>query len=151
MPQASLRYQETGPLHRDFHRTTNGTIAYLRKKYGLKFLDTVFRQVAHDVYRAIHDDLKSGNPESLVLHWRHFFRREKGRFSIQRKGTDIVLTVRECPAIAYLRSRGIDVDPAFCRQTIAVNNAWSEDSPFTITTEVLGEGRCVQTIRRRSP
>ena len=25
MKPSGLRYRETGPLHRDFHRTTNGT------------------------------------------------------------------------------------------------------------------------------
>ena len=149
MNPSPLRYHESGPLHRDFHRTTNGTIAYLRKRYGVRFLDAVFRKVAHEVYRAIHEDLKRGDPEHLVAHWRHFMRREKGRFAIRRRGDTIQMTVRQCPAIAYLRSRGIAVDPAFCRQTRAVNEALAEDTPFTITTEVLGEGRCVQTLRRR--
>lgn len=149
MNPSGLRYRETGPLHRDFHRTTNGTIAYLRKRYGVHWLDEVFRKVAHDVYRSIHEDLKRGDPEQLVAHWRHFMRREKGRFAIRRRGDTIQMTVRQCPAIAYLRARGLAVDPAFCRQTIAVNRALSEETPFTITTEVLGDGRCVQTIRRR--
>ena len=29
-----MSYKETGHVHMDFHRTTNGTIAYLRKTYG---------------------------------------------------------------------------------------------------------------------
>jgi hypothetical protein len=149
MRKPNLRYHETGPLHRDFHRTTNGTIAYLRKTHGLRMLDAILRHVAQDVYRSIHEDLKRGDPEQLVKHWRHFFRREKGRITIRRKGTEIRMTVQECPAIAYLRLRGIAIDPAFCRQTVTVNNALAEGTPFTITTEVLGEGRCVQTIRRR--
>jgi len=149
MSSSPLRYHETGPLHRDFHRTTNATIAYLRKRYGAGLLDAIFRKTAHEVYRAIHEDLKRGDPEHLVAHWRHFMRREKGRFAIRRRGDAIQMTVRECPAIAYLRGRGIAVDPAFCRQTRVVNDALSEGTPFTITTEVLGGGRCVQTIRRR--
>lgn len=151
MVKTNMRYRETEPLHRDFHRTTNATITYLRKKHGLRMLDDVFRSMAHDVYRSIHDDLKRGNPEQLLSHWRHFFRREKGRFRIRRRGTEIQMTVHQCPAFAYLRARGIGIDPAFCRQTIVVNEALSEGTPFEITTEVLGEGRCVQTIKRRAP
>ena len=148
-PVPGLRYHESGPLHRDFHRTTNGTIAYLRKTYGIRMLDAIFRRFAHDVYRSLHDNLKRGDPEPLVRHWRHFMRREKGRFAIRRAHGAITMTVQVCPAIAYLQSRGLDIDPAFCRQTIAVNEALAEGSPFEITTDVLGEGRCVQTIRRR--
>lgn len=151
MPQTKMRYHETGPLHRDFHRTTNATIAYLRRRHGLRALDEIFRNVAHDAYRSIHEDLKHGDPEQLVCHWRHFFRREKGRFRIRRKGGEIRMNVEQCPAVAYLRGRGLDIDPAFCRQTIVINNALAEDTPFEISTEVLGEGRCVQTIRRRKP
>ena len=58
-----MRYKETGELHMDFHRTTNGTIAYLREQYGQDFLDEVFRRTAHDVYRAIHQDLRRGDPD----------------------------------------------------------------------------------------
>ena len=73
-----MRYRETGEVHLDFHRTTNGTIAYLRKTHGESFLDDVFRRMAHDVYRSIHEDLQRGDPEQLVEHWRYFFDREGG-------------------------------------------------------------------------
>ncbi len=129
----------------------NGTIAYLRKKHGLRMLDQVLRRTAREVYRSIHHDLKCGNPEQLVEHWAHFFRREGGVFSIRRNGGDIRMTVRQCPAVAYLRKQGIEIDPAFCRQTVVVNKALAAGTPFDITTEVLGGGRCVQTIRRRHP
>ena len=46
-----VRYRETGEVHIDFHRSTNGTIAYLRTNYGRAFLDETFRRMAHDVYR----------------------------------------------------------------------------------------------------
>ena len=146
-----MRYRETGELHMDFHRTTNGTISYLRRKHGLKFLDEVFRRTAQDVYRAIWEDLKRGDSRHLVRHWRYFFDREKGKYTLRRSRDEVRMTVEECPAIAYLRRRGIQVDPAFCRQTVAMNRAWAEGTPFEITTEVLGEGRCVQTIRRVRP
>ncbi len=59
-----MRYKETGQVHMDFHRTTNGTIAYLRKTYGEEFLDAVFRRTARDVYRSIRQDLLRGDPSS---------------------------------------------------------------------------------------
>ena len=147
----TLRYKETGRVHLDFHRTTNGTIAYLRRKYGVAFLDEVFRKTARDVYRSIRRDLKRGDPRQLVEHWTYFFDREKGRYRLERKRGMIRMTVRRCPAIAYLRKRGIRIDPAFCRQTVIINRSLAEGTPFEIETEVLGGGRCVQTIRRRRP
>lgn len=147
----SLRYQETGAVHLDFHRTTNGTIAYLRKHYGLRFLDGVFERTARDVYRSIRRDLKRGDPKQLLKHWTYFFDREKGRYKIDRKGDTVRMTVRRCPAIAYLKKRGIKIDPAFCRQTVVINRALAKGTPFDIVTDVLGDGRCVQTLGRRRP
>ena len=143
-----MRYKETGEVHMDFHRTTNESIAYLRKTYGEQFLDELFRRMAHDVYRSIHADLKRGDPEQLIAHWSYFFDREKGEYLIERNDDEIRMTVNRCPAIAYLQGRHIKTDPAFCRQTVVVNAALAEGTPFEITTEVLGGGRCVQTIRR---
>lgn len=146
-----MRYQDTGQVHLDFHRTTNGTIAYLRKTYGQDFLDEVFRRTARDVYRSIREDLRRGDPEQLVEHWTYHFDREGGDYAIERTGDEIRMTVRRCPAVAYLRERGIEVDAAFCRQTLVVNEALAEGSPFRITTEVVGDGQCVQTLRRVEP
>jgi predicted ArsR family transcriptional regulator len=144
-----MRYRDSGPLHLDFHRTTNGTIAYLRKQHGEEFLKETFRRTARDVYRAIREDLARGNAEPLVEHWSYYFDREGGEYTIERSDETIVLRVAKCPAIAYLQSRGIEIDPAFCLQTVVVNEALAEESPFEIITEVLGKGRCVQTIRRK--
>ena len=146
-----MRYRDTGEVHLDFHRTTNGTIAYLRENYGQQFLDEVFRRTARDVYRSIREDLLRGDPRQLVEHWSYYFDREGGVYHIERRDDEICMTVRRCPAIAYLKSRGIEIDPAFCRQTIVINEALAEGSRFEITTDVLGEGRCVQTIRRGRP
>lgn len=145
----TMRYRETGNVHLDFHRTLNGTIGYLRGKYGQEFVDEVFRRTARDVYRSIREDLERGDPEQLVEHWDYFFGREGGRYEIEREGGEIRMTVHSCPAVAYLKARGLEVDPAFCRGTKVLNDALAENSPFAVTTEVTGEGRCVQTIRRR--
>ena len=145
-----MRYAGTGEVHIDFHRTTNGTIAYLREKYGQDFLDDTFRRTARDVYRSIREDLLRGDAEQLVEHWTYYFEREGGEYAIEREGDDVRMTVSRCPAVAHLQKSGIEIDPAFCRQTIVINEALAEGSPFQVDTEVLGDGRCVQTIRRRS-
>lgn len=146
-----MRYRETGPVHLDFHRITNATIAYLRETSGQAFLDEVFRQTARRVYRAIREDLQRGDPEHLVEHWTYFLDREGGDYRLARTGDEIRLTVHRCPAVAWLQERGIAVDPAFCRQTQVINATLAEGSPFAVTTEVLGDGRCVQTLRRTAP
>jgi len=143
-----MRYKETGQVHMDFHRTTNATIRYLRENYGVEFLDEVFRRTAHDVYRSIHEDLKAGDPEQLIEHWSYYLDREGGEYSIERDGDLITMTVTKCPAYAYLKEKGLEADEAFRRQTTVINAALAEDTPFEITTQDLGDGQYVQTIRR---
>ena len=143
-----MRYKETGEVHMDFHKVANATIRYLRTHYGDAFLDEVLRRTAHDVYRSIHDDLKRGDPDQLVAHWTYFFDREGGDYSLEREGDEIRLTVKQCPAIGHLKKKGVEMDPSFCRQTVVLNEALSEGTPFEIRTQVQGDGRCIQTVRR---
>lgn len=145
-----MRYRDTGQVHMDFHRTTNGTIAYLRQTHGQDLLDETFRRTARDVYRSIREDLERGDPLQLLEHWVHYFDRERGEYTLHRNREETRLEVHRCPAIAYLESRGIPVDPAFCRQTSVINETLAEKSPFTIETQVLGHGRCIQTLRRKT-
>lgn len=144
-----MRYRETGNVHLDFHRTTNGTITYLRQRYGIELLDEILRRTAREVYRAIRTDLLAGNPEHLLEHWTYFLTREGGEFSVARTATEIRVTVHRCPAAGYLQDRGIPLDPAFRRQTMVLNEALGEGTPFEVTTEVIDELRYIQTIRKR--
>lgn len=144
-----MRYRETGNVHLDFHRTMNGTITYLRQRYGVELLDEILRRTAREVYRAIRADLLAGNPEHLLEHWTYFLTREGGEFTVERTATEIRVTVHRCPAAGYLQDRGIPPDPAFRRQTTVLNEALGEGTPFEVTTEVIDELRYIQTIRKR--
>ncbi len=144
-----MRYLDTGQVHMDFHRTTNGSIAYLRRRYGLAMVDAVLRRTAHEVYRAIRDDLMAGNPESLVEHWTYYLEREGGDFTVERDADAIRVVVQRCPAASYLKDRGVPLDEAFRRQTTVLNEALGEGTPFEIITEVLDDTRYVETVRRR--
>ena len=143
-----MRYRETGNLHLEFHRSLNNTLMYLRTRYGQEFVDGLFHKMAKDVYRSIREDLLKGDPTQLVEHWSYFFNREGAKITIDRDGDTIRMAVDRCPAVQTVMEHE-RVDPALCRGTKILNDALAEDSPFLIDTEVLGNGRCIQTIRRR--
>ncbi len=127
----------------------NGTITYLRQRYGVELLDEILRRTAREVYRALRADLLAGNPEHLLEHWTYFLTREGGEFTVERTATEIRLTVHRCPAAGYLQDRGIPLDPSFRRQTTVLNEALGAGTPFEVTTEVIDELRYIQTIRKR--
>lgn len=142
-----MRYQENGELHLDFHGTTATTIDYVAKHFGNDALRQLMERMAKQVYRSIYEHLQAGDTGELVEHWQYFFNREKSVFQITRHDNGIVeLLVEECPAVRQLKKIGMKVSPDFCLQTKMINEAWSDGTPFTITTEKTGEASCRQTI-----
>lgn len=144
-----MRYREIGELHLDFYGATSTTISYIAKNYGEKALHEIFFAVGQKVYKSIHEKLKQGDASELVEHWQYFFTREKGVFKIKETPDAIVLEVAECPAVRQLLKLGLIPSPLFCTQTIMVNEALCENTPFGSKTEVTGCGKCRQTITKR--
>ncbi len=146
-----MRYRDTGQVHMDFHRTINGTIAWLRKHYGIGMVDEVLRRTARDVYRSIREDLMAGDTGHLVAHWTYYLEREGGEFTVERDHDTTRVVVHRCPAVGYLARKGIPPDEAFRRQTAVLNDALCEGTPFVIETELLDGQSYRQTVRRRTP
>jgi len=144
-----LRYQETGNIHLDFHGAVNTTIDFVVERFGLEVLDEIFERVGKDVYADIRAHLMAGNAEELVRHWRYFFERERADFGIEANDEEIVLIVHRCPAYQHAKKIAPKVSAHFCDQTIKVNQAMAEGTPFAIDTEITGEGSCRQVIRKR--
>jgi predicted ArsR family transcriptional regulator len=145
-----LRYRETGGLHKDFHGSMNAAVEYVGRRYGREGLREVFRNTAQKVYRSIYEKLKAGDWSELIEHWRYFMDREGADYSLEVTGDAVVMTVRRCPAVARLKELGMTPSEFFCDQTVLLNEAWCENTPFEAVTEITGDGSCVQTIRRSS-
>jgi len=58
--------------------------------------------------------------------------------------------VRRCPAVEHLRKLRMQPSEFFCDQTVLLNEAWCEGTPFEAVTEITGAGSCMQKIRIRS-
>lgn len=144
-----MRYRDTGEVHKDFHLAMNTSIGYILKTYGVDLLRGVFRRTAQNVYREIYENLRNGNSRPLCEHIEYYFSREGGEFDRSDTDGETVFTIRRCPAVDHLVRRGYPWTEEFCLQTKLLNEGWAEGTPFDITTVVTGEGRCVQTIRRR--
>ena len=144
-----LRYQENNELHRDFHGTTDTTLNYIAEHFGVEALKEILRKTGRDVYKSIRDKLARGDASELVEHLNWFFFREQGKYRLTVDGDTISFEVLECPAIRHLRKLGLTPSPYVCLQTSEVNAGMCEGTPWESKVEVLGEGRCVQTFRRK--
>lgn len=147
--EKSLRYQEDGNVHLDFHGAVNTTIDFIVERYGIEVLHEIFAKVGKDVYRDLRQHMLDGDPNEMVRHWRHFFDRENADYDIAVGEDEIVLTVRRCTAYHHVAKIAPAVSPYFCDQTSKVNEAIAEGSAYRIDTEITGPGACRQVIRRR--
>ena len=145
-----LRYQENNELHRDFHGTTNTTLNYIAEHFGEEALKEILRKTGHDVYKSIREKLARGDASELVEHLNWFFFREQGKYRLTVDGDIIIFEVMECPASRHLRKLGLTPSPYVCLQTSEVNAGMCEGTPWESEVKVLGEGRCVQTFRRKA-
>ena len=145
-----LRYQENNELHRDFHGTTSTTLNYIAEHFGVEALKTILRRTGRDVYKSIREKLARGDASELVEHLNWFFFREQGKYRLTVEGDTITFEVMECPAIRHLRKLGLTPSPYVCLQTSEVNAGMCEKTPWKSEVKVLGEGRCVQTFRRKA-
>ena len=145
----SLRYNDQGNVHMDFHGATNTTIDFIIKKYGIEAMNDIFKKVGNDVYADIKEHIKVGNINMLAEHWKHFFDREGADYSISVKEDEIILNVNKCTAYEHVKKLVGKVSPNFCDQTIKTNEAIAEGTSYEIKTEFLGEASCKQIIRRR--
>jgi len=149
-PEAPMRYQEDGNVHLDFHGAVNTTIAFIVARYGIDALHQIFRHVGTDVYQDLRAHLLAGDSHEIARHWQHFFAREGADFDIAVTDEEIVLTVRRCTAWHHVNKIHGAVSAQFCDQTVVVNNAMAEGTPFSIETSITGPGACRQVIRRRA-
>ena len=68
----TLRYNDQGNVHMDFHGATNTTIDFIIKKYGIETMNDIFKKVGNDVYADIKEHINAGNINMLAEHWQHF-------------------------------------------------------------------------------
>jgi hypothetical protein len=135
-----MRYRDTGNVHKDFHLATNTSIQFVLRTYGMEFLRELFRRTAQEVYRDIYDSLKRGEWKPLLEHWTYYYEREQGKYEVTPADGGFIFLVQECPAVRHLRERSIPVTSDFALQETLMNDGWSAETPFQISTEILGEG-----------
>ena len=129
-----LRYQENNELHRDFHGTTNMTMDYIAENYGVEALKEILRKTGRDVYKSIHDKLAAGDSSELLEHLNWFYHREGAKYSLTHK---------------HLKKLGLPISKYSCLQTSEVNAGMCEGTPWESGVEIVGEGHCIQTFRRK--
>lgn len=142
-----LRYRFGGGLHRDFHASILDGYNYVRDTYGEAAVREVMGSFARGVHRSMHGKLARGDTSELAEFWRYYLGREGGDFSVEEDDAGVTLTVRRCPALAYLEKRQVAGGEGLCAATRLFNEELAKGTPFTAETRCDG-GTCRQAFRR---
>ncbi|MBR4259812.1 MAG: twin-arginine translocation signal domain-containing protein [Kiritimatiellae bacterium] len=150
LADSKMRYVCKGEVHKDFHASFLDGVNYLIDEYGEAAARAVLEKTGTEVYRQMHRKLVVGDASELLEWWRYYLGREDGRFDLAESsdGTS-TLTVRDCPALRHLNTRGIPGGKRMCWATRILNDAFCKGSPFEIVLEETGDFSCRQVLRKR--
>ena len=104
-------------IHKDFHGAFSTSLEYLRNNFGQQVMEDYLGRIAKNVYRPLIKKLKRKGLKALEEHWREIFDLEKGKYSISYKDNQLILEVKECPAVFHILKRGYQLSPSFCEST----------------------------------
>ena len=147
-----MRYTDTGEVHKDFHLATNATIDFVLSEYGIDFLRELFSRTAKNVYKEIYENLQKGNYQPMLEHLKYYYTREAGVFSVSELEGEggFSFHVTDCPACRHLKEKNTPVTDNFYLQISLLNDAWAEDTPFSIETQILSEGEYTIVVQREA-
>jgi hypothetical protein len=144
-----MRYTDTGEVHKDFHLATNATIDFVLSEYGIDFLKELFGRTAKNVYKDIYENLQKGDHKPLLEHWKYYYTREQGVFSVSERDGGFTFHVTECPACRHLKEKNTPITDNYYLQISLLNEAWAENTPFTIETHIISEGEYKMRVQKR--
>lgn len=131
-------------LHKDFHGAMSCAIEYLHKNYGEEAVREYLKKFTREFYAPLIKDLKERGLIALKEHFERIYAIEGGDVEISMKGNDLnklneldlnepdelIINVRKCPAVTYMRENNRPVAALFYETTRTVNEALCEGTPF---------------------
>ena len=137
------------PVYQYFQVNLNQLFRFVREKYGEEKQKEYIERIAIDVYKPLIERIK----KSGLGEWKHhlertFSKEPKGKYEINYKEDRIVLNVKRCPAINYLKNKHISPDINFCKSsTKIINEIIANECELKFEVKYDQDtGECVQTF-----
>ncbi len=141
--------------HGDFYFTINATFYHFSDLGGEEALVAYWKALGRDYFKPLAVRFQAGGLTQIETYYRDYFAAEPGGdVVVERTDADtVVLDVRECPAIAWLRSsKEVETHPAvhplYCGHCRTINSTMLEKTPFEFELQG-GDGSCQQFFRLR--
>lgn len=144
-PETHLPYTDTKPVGAaDFYAAVNATFRFIEKQFGLEGLRRNWTQMGQTYYRPVTVRWAQGGLKAVADHWRAFFAAEPGaEVTVSQEADEVVVQVKTCPAILYLRKHEREIVPSFCQQCYFVSAAIGAGAGLEVRLQG-GNGCCTQ-------
>lgn len=145
-----LPYRDTKPIGAaDFYFAINATFRFVHRRFGLDELRRYWTDLGTCYFAPVSAAWKKRGLPGVAAHWEAFFHAEPGaQVDVRLSGDRVILDVRVCPAISYLREHRREIVPRFCEHCYFIGEAMAATAGLTLRVEG-GNGSCRQTFCRR--
>lgn len=139
-------------LHKDFHNALSNGIEYLDVNYGEEAVREYLYRFTRAFYLPLIEQINARGLAALKEHFERIYEIEGAAVGISLADDELSVVVKECPAVAHMRSHGYSVARLWVETTRTVNEALCEGTPFQ--AEFLGydelTGAGTQRFTRRA-
>lgn len=144
-----LPYTDVKPVGAaDFYTAVNATFRFIERKLGPAGLRSYWLDLGRHYYTPVTQRWLAGGLNSVAAHWRAFFAAEPGaEVEVHETDQEVVVEVKTCPAIRFLREHGREIVPCFCQHCYHVSTAMGEAAGIEIRLSG-GNGRCSQRFAK---
>lgn len=118
-------------FHPDFHGALSAGIEYLDRHYGAEAVREFLRHFTTTFYAPLIKQVRRKGLPALRKHFEEIYRREGGKIRMAGTKDELILEVKECPAVRHMRKRGYKVARLFYETDRTVNEALCTGTPFS--------------------
>lgn len=133
----------------NFYFGINATFRYIQQRYGREGLHAYWRAMAREYFANVIEHFAKGGLEAVEEYWQEFFEAEPGgEVSVRREGSEVIIEVKQCPAITYLKAKKRKIMDLYCEHCDVINKEMAEAAGLEFQMNG-GNGSCGQVFSRK--
>lgn len=144
-PPSSLPYRDAKPVGAaDFYFAINATFRFILARLGMEGLRRYWGELGQKYYAPVSVRWREKGLAEVARYWREFFAAEpEAVVEVFQREEEVLVEVRECPAIKHLRANGREIVSCYCQHCYFVSAAMAEPAGLAVRIQG-GNGACTQ-------
>ena len=119
-------------FHKDFHVGMSLGLDYVSEMYGDEAVIEYLEQYTRSYHKPLIEAVKKQGLKALEDYFRKLYETEEAPevISFERSGDELIIVIKKCPVIKYIKSQGKKVSHMFIETTDTVNRTLVEGTPY---------------------